>query len=168
MNAGGPTGSAAHSRRSQLPSHRLPRSHPTTLTLLDRSQLPPQQPLPLHLPLCPDLHAPTSPLALPGPRQPRPGAQQRQSSPQPSARAMAAATGQAAAAAAVAELEQRLEQTHGGVAQQSAFHLPSSCPPGVPKTCYDEVGERWGDEGRCRCCCCWSAPVPSAVPAQSG
>ena len=41
--------------------------------------------------------------------------------------------------AAVQELEARLKATHGGVAEQSPFHLPSHLPPGVPKTCYDEV-----------------------------
>jgi hypothetical protein len=42
--------------------------------------------------------------------------------------------------AAVAGLERRLEQTGtGGVEQQSALHLPSSIPEGVPHTAYDDV-----------------------------
>ncbi|KAL4445371.1 hypothetical protein ABPG77_011196 [Micractinium sp. CCAP 211/92] len=41
--------------------------------------------------------------------------------------------------AAVQRLEERLKATHGGVKEQAPFHRPSHIPPGVPKTCYDQV-----------------------------
>ena len=44
-----------------------------------------------------------------------------------------------AATDAVHQLEERLKATHGGVEEQSAFHIPAHLPTGVPKTVYDEV-----------------------------
>lgn len=41
--------------------------------------------------------------------------------------------------AAVAQLEEKLQESGGGVAPQHAFRLLDSLPVGVPTTCYDEV-----------------------------
>lgn len=43
--------------------------------------------------------------------------------------------------AAVAQLEEKLQESGGGVAPQHAFRLLDSLPVGVPTTCYDEVSE---------------------------
>ena len=45
---------------------------------------------------------------------------------------------------ATSTLEAKLQDTHGGVAQQNSLRLPDSLPKGVPHTCYDDVRTRVG------------------------